>query len=407
MIRKKVKIKDLGTVITGKTPPTKQREYYGDEYTFIKPTYIDINSRFFDSSPENLSNNAYEKYKNSFIPPYSTCVVTIGSIGEKICMNRELCLTNQAINTVIPDKENYDNMFIFYLLKNNLHKVKGADTGTSSGRENVGKSIFENIEVEVPDLDTQIKIGKLLSSYDDLIENNFKRIKLLEESIDLIYKEWFVNLRFPEYEKFNIVDGIPEGWVRSKVNNICEIKNGYAFKSKDYSKEDGIELVRTRDFSDSVFIDRKEDIRIPNNLVEKYEKYLLNDLDFLLIMVGASIGKYGIVLSKDLPSLQNQNMWSIYTKDSNKIPQTYIIGMMKNLINLVLNFRTGAARDFFRKDHLGEREVLVPHSNLLNDYDRISRPIYNQINKLLAQNEKLKEARDILIPRLISGEIEV
>ena len=333
----------------------------------------------------------------------STGTGTLGRTAQIFNVDKDITVDTHV--TIVRPSEDIDARYLGYIIRVNESLITSLGKGATNQIELASKDL-EKIKINIPSKEIQTKISNILSSYDDLIENNLKRIKLLEESAELIYKEWFVNLRFPGYEKCNIVDGIPEDWTISKVNNICEIKNGYAFKSKDYSK-DGIELVRTRDFSDSVFIDRKEDIRIPNNLVEKYEKYLLNDLDFLLIMVGASIGKYGIVLNKDLPSLQNQNMWSIYTKDSDKIPQTYIIGMMKNLINLVLNFRTGAARDFFRKDHLGEREVLVPHSNLLDDYDRISRPIYNQINKLLTQNEKLKEARDILIPRLISGEIEV
>ena len=333
----------------------------------------------------------------------STGTGTLGRTAQIFNVDKDITVDTHV--TIVRPSKDIDARYLGYILRVNEPLITSLGKGATNQIELASKDL-EKIKINIPSKEIQTKISNILSSYDDLIENNLKRIKLLEESAELIFKEWFVNLKFPGYEKCNIVDGIPEGWTISKVNNICEIKNGYAFKSKDYSK-DGIELVRTRDFSDSVFIDRKEDIRIPNNLVEKYEKYLLNDLDFLLIMVGASIGKYGIVLNKDLPSLQNQNMWSIYTKDSNKIPQTYIIGMMKSLINLVLNFRTGAARDFFRKDHLGEREVLVPHSNLLDDYDRISRPIYNQINKLLTQNEKLKEARDILIPRLISGEIEV
>ena len=113
MIRKTVKIKDLGTIITGTTPPTKNQEYYGEEYNFIKPTYIDLDNRFFGESEVKLSQEAYEKYSNTFKPPYTTSVVTIGSIGEKICMNREVSLTNQQINSVIPNKEEYDNMFVF------------------------------------------------------------------------------------------------------------------------------------------------------------------------------------------------------------------------------------------------------------------------------------------------------
>lgn len=392
MIRKKVKIKDLGIVVTGKTPPTKQREYYGDEFTFIKPTYIDINNRFLDLSPENLSREAYEKYKTSFIPPNSTCVVTIGSIGEKICMNRQLCMTNQAINTVIPNQDEYDNMFVFYLLKDNLHKVKAADTGASSGRENVGKSVFENIEVEVPELVSQRKIGKILSSYDDLIENNLKRIKLLEESAELIYKEWFVNLRFPGYDKCSIVDGIPEGWNNESLGDLIKIIKGK--KPKD-------------------IIDYKAQESIPYLLVETLERKSMNYTsdtkvpvsnrnELLMIMDGSRSGNIYRSIGGAIGSTL-----SSFKIISSSISNEYLYYFIKYRENEIKQNNTGSAIPHANKSYINSMNILIPSKFTLDKFTNIIENIHNQIDNIHNQNEKLKESRDILIPRLISGEIEV
>lgn len=112
-------------------------------------------------------------------------------------------------------------------------------------------------------------------------------------------------------------------------------------------------------------------------------------------------------MSKDLPSLQNQNMWAIYTKNNQKFPQVFLIELMQELINKFINYRVGAAREFFRKDFVKKQKVLIPPENLLSNFSDVVERLYNQIENILHQNEKLAEARDILLPRLMSGEIAV
>ena len=185
----KVEIGQLGEVITGNTPPRKNPELYGDFIPFIKPTDMEIDRRYTPNPEECYSELGFEKYQKSLIQKGATCVVTIGSIGKKMTQAYTDCFINQAVNAIIPN-ENYDDDFVFYLLKNNLDKVKGLDSGTSSGRENVSKSSFSSIEVKViKHLPTQSRIASILSAYDDLIENNLKRIKLLEEKAQLLYTE--------------------------------------------------------------------------------------------------------------------------------------------------------------------------------------------------------------------------
>ncbi|MDU1538609.1 MAG: restriction endonuclease subunit S [Paeniclostridium sordellii] len=406
MMRKTVKIKDLGTVVTGTTPPTKMQEYYGQEYNFIKPTYIDLDSRFFEKSEIKLSQEAYEKYENTFIPPYSTSVVTIGSIGEKICMNRELALTNQQINSVIPNPDEYDNMFVFYLLKHNLYKVKAANSGSSSGRENVNKSTFSNIEVEVPDLSTQKKIGKILSSYDDLIENNLKRIKLLEESAELIYKEWFVNLKFPGYEKYNIVDGTPEGWSKISVKDIAIIQGGYAFKSKEW-QENGNPVIKIKNITDNS-IDIVNCECISDEVADKVKSYKLNKGDLLIAMTGATVGKIGIMPRSNKNYYLNQRVARIMSNYKYDI-SSYLFSIFNSDITKqhILNLAKGSAQPNISAGDIGSINTLLPSDDIMIQYVNVVDGLLNKRLVLIEHNEKLKEARDILIPRLISGEIEV
>ncbi|MCC6548594.1 MAG: restriction endonuclease subunit S, partial [Ignavibacteriaceae bacterium] len=203
-----VEISELGEVITGNTPPRINPELYGDFIPFVKPTDIEIDRRFTPNPEECYSELGFEKYKKSLIPKGATCVVTIGSIGKKITQAITDCFINQAVNAVVPNK-NYDSDYVFYLLKNNLNKVKGLDSGTSSGRENVSKSSFSSIQVKaVKSLHTQRKIAGILSAYDDLIENNLKRIKLLEEKAAFRYKEIVGNEKTKDLKIEDLADVI-------------------------------------------------------------------------------------------------------------------------------------------------------------------------------------------------------
>ena len=216
-MRKTVTIGDLGIIITGKTPPTTNKNYYGDYAVFIKPTDISEQSKFTYKTEEMYSKLAAEKYESSIVPKGAICVPCIGTIGTKMTMTHCDCYTNQSINSIVCN-DNFDNEYVYYLIKNFLPGLKAYNLGTASGREYVSKSNFEKIELEVElDKDIQKRIGMFLSHYDSLIENYQKQIKLLEEAAQRLYKEWFVDLRFPGHENTKIVDGVPEGWEKKQL----------------------------------------------------------------------------------------------------------------------------------------------------------------------------------------------
>ena len=167
------------------------------------------------------------------IPKGSTCVVTIGSIGKKMTMAHCDLFINQAMNAIIPN-ENFDNEYVYYAVKNILPNIKMLDSGTASGRENVSKSAFSKMQILIEDnIITQRRIAEILFRYDSLIENYQKQIKLLEESTQRLYKEWFVDLRFPGHENTKIVDGIPEGWEKMCLGDLVCFKRGKTITKKE------------------------------------------------------------------------------------------------------------------------------------------------------------------------------
>lgn len=400
-------IGDLGQVVTGNTPPKKDPENYGGEYPFIKPTDMDIDRRHVTEWEENYSEKAFKRYHRSYIPPKATGVVTIGTVGEKIFQADKWCFTNQSVNVVIPNEELYDPDFVYFLLKVNLPKVLNANPGTASGRHHVSKSNFCAIKILVPESkETQRKIASILSAYDDLIENNLKRIKLLEEKAQLTYEEWFVRLKFPGHETtpINKETGLPEGWEKEKFEKNFTLNNGYAFKSGDY-KTSGVKILRTKDYSQTKWVNIEQPIFLSNEKADQYQKYYVQPYDLMLIMVGASIGNYGIILPRDTGVLQNQNQWAIRAKTEDL--KFFKILMMEDLIQKLLGKKTGAARDFFRASFLKEIELNMPSELTLIQFNEKIKPLYESINNLFIQIDNLKEARDILLPRLMTGMIDV
>ena len=225
-MRKTITIGDLGTIITGKTPPTTNKNYYGDYAVFIKPTDISESSKYTYETEEMYSKLAAEKYESSLVPKGAICVPCIGTIGTKMTMTHCACYTNQSINSIVCN-ENYDNEYVYYLIKYFLPGLKAYNLGTASGREYVSKSNFEKIEIVAEqDKTIQKRIGAILSRYDSLIENYQKQIKLLEEAAQRLYKEWFIDLRFPGHENTKIVDGVPEGWEKKLVSSLGRVVTG-------------------------------------------------------------------------------------------------------------------------------------------------------------------------------------
>lgn len=384
-MRKTVTIGDLGTIITGKTPPTTNKNYYGDYAVFIKPTDISEQSKFTYETEEMYSKEAAEKYESSLVPKGAICVPCIGTIGTKMTMTHCDCYTNQSINSIVCN-DKYDNEYVYYLIKNFLPGLKAYNLGTASGREYVSKSNFEKIElVAEQDKDAQIRIGKYLSRYDSLIENYQRQIKLLEEAAQRLYKEWFVDLNFPGHESTKIVDGVPEDWRRKKLSEIASLKAG----------GDKPEIVSETKTSTCK-------IPIYSNGTSNEGLYGYTNIPEILeqsVTISAR-GSVGFTVLRRTPYVPIVRLISVIP---NEIYVGYIYFCLKNT-TLESN---GAAQQQITVPMIREKEIIVPSKEVLDSFKSILEPIFCKIDKLKEQIDFLTEARDRLLPKLMSGEISV
>lgn len=392
---KEYRIKDLGEVVTGNTPPTSNREYYGTEYKFIKPTDMVEGQRFVSTTEEYYSELAYQKYKKCLLPPKTPCVVTIGSLGKKMCLTDTECFTNQAVNAVIPNKEN-DGEFLYYAFKASvLAYVKQLDSGTTSGRENVSKSSFSKIKVRVPPLPTQQKIASILSAYDNLIQNYKKQIEALQTAASELYKEWFVRFRFPGYKNSRFENGIPEGWKVEKLFDVAKIIYGYPFNSDEFCDDSSLNpVVRIRDILDNY----------TNTYTSETcdEKYWINPNEMLIGMDGI----FHMSLWTGKRALQNQRTVRVTSKVKN-LSNYYLYFSLYPQIKALEQMIVGTTVAHLGDKHIKKITILIPEDKILKmSFERLE-PIMNRIYSLQQQITNLTQQRDLLLPRLMSGKLEV
>ena len=378
----RVRIGNLGRIVTGNTPPRNKPEYYGTYTPFIKATDINESSKYTYSPEEYYSELGHQKYIKSLIPKGSTCVVTIGSIGQKMTMAHCDCFINQAMNAIIPSSE-YNPEYVYYVVKNNIHKLKSLDSGTASGRENVSKSAFSNLEIDVIlNLSVQRKIGTILSSYDALIENNQKQIKLLEEAAQRLYREWFVDLRFPGYETTPVVDGVPEGWERVEVGD-CIAK---VARTKQVMTAELLEVGKIPVIDQS------------RNFIAGYtnDEETIVGLDIPVIVFGdhTRVLKY-----IQFPFAKGADGTQLIVTNNEKMPQSLLYC---SLVNVDLS-NYHYARHF---KYLKAEEILLPPLSVAYRFNGVATSLFKQVQMLRDKCKLAAEARDRLLPKLMSGEVE-
>ncbi len=300
-----------------------------------------------------------------------------------------------------PKDDKIDNVYLYYLLQTDYIRKKmiGSMTG-STGRQRVNNDVFKSIEIALPEINTQKKIGNILSTYDNLIENNQKQIKLLEEAAQRLYKEWFVNLRFPGYETASITDGIPEKWTRDTVGSIVELQSGFAFKSSDFCNSGTYKIITIKNVQSGLF--EGHNVSRIDHVPAKMPEYCrLNDGDILLSLTG-NVGRVCIVNGTDY--LLNQRVAKISTDYPG---YAYCLFRSNGMFAAMGNLANGAAQQNLSPIKTERIDILVPTPELLIHFEAIVNPFMTRMLTANKQIELLKQARDRLLPKLMSGEMEV
>lgn len=300
-----------------------------------------------------------------------------------------------------PKDEQIDPLYLYYFMNTNyirqsmINSMSGA-----TGRQRVNNDIFGSIELDLPDKNIQVKIASILSSYDNLIENNQKQIKLLEEAAQRLYKEWFVDLRFPGHEDVEIFDGLPVGWEEKRLDEIASVNTNYM----------------TNDYNES-FIDYIDLSSVSKGTITNVKRYSINDApgrakriakngDIIWGMVRPNLRSYALILNPEYTNVYSTGFAII---SSNKVPYSFLYCLVTRdeFVGYLINCTNGAAYPAVKPSHFEEAKIIVPENSVLNRFDKMVRPIFERISLLNKQCKFLQEARDRLLPKLMRGEVEV
>ena len=318
--------------------------------------------------------------------------------------NKEGGCSNDVIIFKTTSQKIYSK-FLYYQLSQNRFfdfMMAGAN-GTKMPRGN--KKSIPNFEFLLPPLQTQKYISEILSAYDDLIENNLKRIKLLEQAAQNIYKEWFVNMRFPGHENKPIdrETGLPEGWKEKELSNLVSFLGGFAFKSKTYVNNGRFRVITIKNVGDKIFNTSVGNFvdEIPPKLKEHC---FISEGDILLSLTG-NVGRSCIAFGEN--NLLNQRVAKIKAVNNNWSPYIYWMFNDRKLFSLMNNLATGSAQQNLSPIKLAKQNVIIPDELIIDSYCEKVNSFFNQIILLNKSIIKLKSARDILLPRLMNQTIEV
>lgn len=289
-----------------------------------------------------------------------------------------------------------DNDFVYYLFKQQYIRELSANSMTgASGRQRADLKFIKRIKISLPSLHIQRKIASILSAYDSLIENNTKRIRLLEQTAENLYKEWFVRFRFSGHENTEFVDGLPKGWRCEKLFAVANVSYGYAFKSDLFCDDKSLNaVVRIRD--------------IQENQTKTYTKEHCEDkylIDENAILIGMD-GIFHMCLWNGTRAYMNQRVVKIISK--NAYFCNYMLLMaIRPQVKFWEQVIVGTTVAHLGDKHLKKMKVLIPEKTILIQANRQIESIMKEKNKLFKETFLLTRQRDLLLSRLMSGKLEV
>lgn len=306
----------------------------------------------------------------------------VGSFGipviikgnDKFAFQRHIAILRPDSTKVIPD-------YLFYIMKTYNFYMQADSVAIGAAQRTISLTALRNMTVELPSMDVQKKIASTLSRYDSLIDNYQKQIKLLEEAAQRLYKEWFVNLRFPGHENTKIVDGVPEGWEKKKLGSIAPILTGK--KDANYGTPDG---------NYPFFTCSQEPIKAPSYSFDAEAVLLAGNGDFNVKLYRGKFEAY-------------QRTYVLIPSNADLLYVLYN-SVAKNMVKLA-NGASGSTIKFLTKRMIENIDVLVPTNTILNEYNSLRRKIQQDLENIKSQLRLLTESRDRLLPKLLSGEIEV
>jgi type I restriction enzyme, S subunit len=400
---KELKIEDFCVVIGGGTPSTKVESYYGGEISWITPRDLtNYKKRFISKGERNITELGLKNSSARILPKNSILLTSRAPIGYLVIAEKEVC-TNQGFKSLIVNPEKADYNFVYYLIKSNIERIKGLGTGTTFAE--ISGNVVKNLKFILPSLPTQTAIAEILSSLDDKIELNNKINQELENLAQTLFKQWFIDFEFPNengepYKSSGgeMVDSelgeIPKGWEVNTLKDEFFLNMGQSPKGDTYN-ENGDGMIFFQGRSDFGF--RFPSLRMyttdPKKVAKKFET---------LISVRAPVGDINMsetecCIGRGLGSISHPENFFSYTY----YKMLSIQDELKSYDN------EGTVFGSINKETLGNIKTIIPSKLIAYNFNELVGEKDSLIYNFTYQNRELTNLRDTLLPKLISGKLEI
>lgn len=375
------RISEIGTVVGGGTPSTKNPDYWGGDIPWISPKDLTDYKSVYISKGENFLTEKGLKSGTRLLPKNTLLFSSRAPIGYVALAANPIC-TNQGFKSIVCDEKQVVPLYLYYYMKANLDYIKLFGTGATFP-EISGKTMGK-IKVEIfKSLDVQHRIASILSTYDTLIENNAKRIRLLEKMAENLYKEWFVRFRFPGHENVEMENGLPKGWKRGSLSDVCEFKRGKNITSSEM--QEGNVPVISAGLEPSGY----------------HSCSNVRGVNVTMSSSGANAGyiaiHYSDIWAADCSYIEESTTGNIY----------YVYELLNNIRTVINNFQRGAAQPHVYPKDVNRIKLILPSKELMLKANGRLEIMHKEIYNLQKQNSLLARQRDLLLPRFMSGKLEV
>lgn len=361
------------------TPTSSNVSYYNGGIPWLNTNEVNFCNIY--STSKTISQKGLDNSAAKYIPVNTVIIAMYGVTAGKSAIAKIPLTTNQACCNLVIDEKQADYRYVYYFLKiqsENLNKL-----ANGGAQQNLNSQIIKRFKIALPSLPVQNHIASILSTYDTLIENNEKRIRLLEKMAENLYKEWFVRFRFPGHENVEMVDGLPKGWKRGSLRNICEFKRGKNITSGEMIE--GAIPVVSAGLEPSGY----------------HNEANVRGTSVTMSSSGANAGfiaiHYSDIWAADCSYIEEAATPYIY----------YVYELLNNIRSVINNFQRGAAQPHVYPKDINRIKLVIPTECIRRIADKHLEIIHGHIQNLQHQNTLLARQRDLLLPRLMSGRLEV
>lgn len=397
----KVKLGDICKSIADGDHQAPKKQESG--IPFITISNIDSNNRIDFTNCLYVSEEYYDAINDKRKASKDDILYSVvGSFGVPVLIKENLKFAFQRHIAILrPDTEKIFPAFMYYCILARDFYLQADSVAIGSAQRTITLGALNNMQLSLPPLPVQQRIASILSAYDDLIENNQKQINLLEEAAQRLYKEWFVDLRFPGHENVKIVDGVPEGWKIKKIEELADTMSGGTptRSHEEYYSSGEILWLKTKELNDGFIFDTEEKITeagLKNSSAKLFEKGCI-----ILAMYGATIGRLGI---SSVTMCCNQACCVLKIKE--KILFEYVYLWLVNNREMLISRGRGSAQSNLSQELIKQIEVRIPSDGVLIKFSNVVDKLLKNKEILEKQISFLREARDRLLSKLMSGEIE-